>query len=97
MENNFGEEFDLKTFKAFIGVEEQQMKKPYSLPPMLDLNRIIQDVYGVDPEQLTPAVRQGFKTQLLQDNYKRVKEDIQLLVDFEVAEFGIVFKERNAK
>jgi hypothetical protein len=95
--DNFGEEFDLKTFKAFIGVEEQQMKKPYSLPPMLDLNRIIQDVYGIDPEQLTPAVRQGFKTQLLQDNYKRVKEDVQLLVDFEVAEFGIVFKERNAK
>jgi len=93
--DNFGEEFDLKTFKAFIGVEEQQMQKPHQLPPMLDLDSIIRDMYGVDPADVTPAMRQAFKTQLLQDNYRRVKEDIQLLVNFEVLEFGIVFKERK--
>lgn len=93
--DNFGEEFDLKTFKAFIGVEEQAMKKPHQLPPMLDLDGIMREVYSVDPADVTPAMRQVFKTQLLQDNYRRVKEDIQLLVDCEVAEFGIVFKERK--
>ncbi|RYF64396.1 MAG: mobilization protein, partial [Cytophagaceae bacterium] len=93
--DNFGEEQDLKTFKCFIGVETEQMKKPHKLPPMLDLNALIQDVYGIDPANLTPALRQRYKAQLLQDNYKRVKEDIQLLVDFEVADFGIVFKEKK--
>jgi len=93
--DNYGEEFDLKTFKAFIGVEEQQMKKPHQLPPMLDLDGILRDLYDVDPSNVTPAMRQAFKTQLLQDNYRRVKEDIQLLVEAEVADFGIVFKERK--
>ncbi len=92
--DNFGEEQDLKTFKCFIGVETGQMKKPHKLPPMLDLNALIHEVYDVEPANLTPALRQRYKAQLLQDNYKRVKEDIQLLVDFEVADFGIVFKEK---
>lgn len=94
--DNFGEEFDLKTFKSFIGVEQEQMKKPHKLPPMLDLDGIIRDVYGVDPESITPATRQTYKSRLLQDNYKRVKEDVQLLIEFEVAHFGIVFKEQKA-
>ncbi|MBO0931894.1 TraM recognition domain-containing protein [Fibrella sp. HMF5036] len=93
--DNFGEEQDLKTFKCFIGVETEQMKKPHKLPPMLDLNALIHDVYGIDPANLTPALRQTYKAQLLQDNYKRVKEDIQILVDFEVADFGIVFREKK--
>ncbi|MGF7218781.1 hypothetical protein GGR92_004960 [Spirosoma lacussanchae] len=93
--DNFGEEFDLKTFRAFIGVETDQMKKPHQLPPMLDLDGIIREVYRTDPIDLTPADRQAFKARLLQDNYHRVKEDIQLLVDCEVTEFGIVFKERK--
>lgn len=93
--DNFGEEFDLKTFKAFIGVETEQMKKPHQLPPMLDLDSIIREVYRADPNHMTSDVRQTYKSQLLHDNYRRVKEDIQLLVDAEVAEFGIVFKDRK--
>ncbi|MCY7358413.1 MAG: TraM recognition domain-containing protein [Rudanella sp.] len=93
--DNFGEELELKTFKSFIGVETEQMKKPHKLPPMLDLDGLIRDVYGVDPTTLSPAHRQNFKSRLLQDNYKRVKEDVRLLVDFEVADFGIVVKERK--
>lgn len=94
--DNFGEEFDLKTFKSFIGVETEQLKKTHQLPPMLDLDGLLRDVYNVDAADLTPAMRQAFKSQLLQDNYKRVKEDIQLLVDFEVADFGIVLKDRKS-
>ncbi|XAZ81942.1 YWFCY domain-containing protein (plasmid) [Fibrella sp. ES10-3-2-2] len=94
--DNFGEELDLKTFKCLISVDSEQLKKPHKLPPMLDLDGIIRDVYGGNPGTLTPTERQHYKTQLLQDNYRRVKEDIQLLVDYEVAEFGIVFKERKA-
>lgn len=92
--DNFGEEFDLKTFRAFIGVEEEELRKYHQLPVMLDLDAIIKDVYGANPTDMTPDMRQRFKTRMLQDNYRRVKEDIQLLVDTEIKEFGIVVKAR---
>lgn len=93
--DNFGEECDLKTFKAYVAVEQGQLKKTYSLPVMSDIRQLVKDLYGQDYEELSAEDQLVWKNQLLQDNYKRIKNDIKLLIDFECAEFGIELKEKK--
>ena len=93
--DNFGEECDLKTFKAYISVEENQLKKTHKLPLMNDIGKLVQDLYGQDYNALSAEDQLGWKNQLLQDNYKRIKNDIKLLIEFECAEFSIELKDKK--
>jgi hypothetical protein len=93
--DNFGEECDLKTFKAYIAVEQEQLKKTHKLPVMNDIGQLVEALYGQPYHQLGAEEQLGWKNQLLQDNYRRIKNDIKLLIDVECAEFGIEVKEKK--
>lgn len=87
--DNFGEEFDLKTFKAFVSVEKDQLKKTQKLPKINDLAVMVEKKYKVDYQKLTESERLSFRNKLLQEHYHRVKQDISLLIEYEMAEYGI--------
>lgn len=88
--DNFGEEFDLKTFKAFVSVEQEQLKKTKKLPKINDLTALIEERYGInDYQNQTELEKTAFKNRLLQEHYHRVKQDISLLIAYEMAEYGI--------
>jgi hypothetical protein len=87
--DNFGEEFDLKTFKAFVSVEKDQLKKTQKLPKINDLAGLVEKKYDVDYQKLTESEKLSFRNRLLQEHYHRVKQDISLLIEYEMAEYGI--------
>ena len=88
--DNFGEEFDLKTFKAFVSVEQEQLKKTKKLPKINDLTALIEERYGInDYQNQTELEKTALKNRLLQEHYHRVKQDISLLIAYEMAEYGI--------
>lgn len=87
--DNFVEECDLKTFKAYVSVEEGQLKKTHTLPVMNDIGKLVYELYGQEYDTLSAEDQLGRKNQLLQDNYKRIKNDIKLLIEFECVEFRI--------
>lgn len=87
--DNFGEEFDLKTFKAFVSVEKDQLKKTQKLPKINDLAGLVQKKYDIDYQNLTESEKLSFRSRLLQEHYHRVKQDISLLIEYEMAEYGI--------
>lgn len=87
--DNFGEEFDLKTFKAFVSVEKDQLKKTQKLPKINDLAILVEKKYDVDYQKLTESEKLSFRNRLLQEHYHRVKQDISLLIEYEMAEYGI--------
>lgn len=87
--DNFGEEFDLKTFKAFVSVEKDQLKKTKKLPKINDLAVLVEKKYDVDYQKLTESEKLSFRNRLLQEHYHRVKQDISLLIEYEMAEYSI--------
>ncbi|WP_375448461.1 YWFCY domain-containing protein [uncultured Fibrella sp.] len=95
--DNFGEEFDLKAFKAFVVVEEAQLKKDHKLPVINDLSKIINRKYadqlkaaGHDLyDNLPDSEKMHWRNRLLQEHYYRVKQDISLLVEYESVRHGL--------
>ena len=87
--DNFGEEFDLKTFKAFVSVEKDQLQKSEKLPKINDLGRLVEKKYEIDYYALTEPEKVSYKNKLLQEHYHRVKQDISLLIEYEMAEYQI--------
>lgn len=100
--DNFGEEFDLKAFKAFVVVEEEPLKKPYKLPVINDLGALITQKYSValqaagyaHYDELPEADKATWRNRLLQDHYYRVKQDIGLLVEYESERHGLALQEK---
>ena len=104
--DNFGEEFDLKTFKAFIVVEETQsgnqpIEKKHKLPVINDLGKLIDQKYaeGLKAagqstyEQLSESEKLYWRNRLLQEQYYRVKQDIGLLIEQESIRYGLTLHE----
>lgn len=104
--DNFGEEFDLKAFKAFIVVEETQsghqpIEKKHKLPVINDLGKLIDQKYAeglkaagqFTYEQLSETEKLYWRNRLLQEQYYRVKQDIDLLIEHESIRHGLTLHE----
>ncbi len=104
--DNFGEEFDLKAFKAFIVVEETQsghqpVEKKHKLPVINDLGKLINQKYAdvlkaaghSTYEQLPDSEKLYWRNRLLQEQYYRVKQDIGLLIEHESIRHGLTLHE----
>ena len=99
--DNFGEEFDLKAFKAFIAVEEVKTDKKHKLPIINDLGKLINQKYaealaqsGYSAyEDVPDADKAYWRNRLLQEHYYRVKQDIGLLVEQESIRFSLALRQ----
>lgn len=87
--DNFGEEFDLKTFKAFVSVEQDQLTKTEKLPKINDLTALLERKYNIDYQKLPEPEKVACKNKLLQEHYHRVKQDVALLIEYEMVACGI--------
>ena len=45
--------------------------------------------YEIDYQNLSESEKLSFKNRLLQEHYHRVKQDISLLIEYEMAEYDI--------
>ncbi|SEJ74713.1 Type IV secretion-system coupling protein DNA-binding domain-containing protein [Dyadobacter sp. SG02] len=80
--DNFGEEFDLKSFKSFFVVDQEGMKKQVKTPPaIVNISKLVSKMY---PSSLyNDSEKEQWKKRILRDNYKRIKRDVIDLIQFE--------------
>jgi hypothetical protein len=72
-----------------VSVEKDQLKKTQKLPKINDLAVLVERKYEIDYQKLTESEKLSFRNRLLQQHYHRVKQDISLLIEYEMAEYGI--------
>lgn len=102
--DNFGEEFDLKAFKAFVVVEDKPLEKQHKLPVINDLGKLITQKYSAALQaagyaaydELPDADKASWRNRLLQDHYYRVKQDIGLLIAHESNRHGLTLNKEQA-
>lgn len=84
--DNFGEEINLKTFKAIIRVDQEGMKKSTNSPPLIkDIGKLVMQYYP--DANYDPKDKQYWKTRLLEDNYRSIKREVTELIRLEYEEF----------
>ena len=99
--DNLGQSFEFRKFKANIANEREIIQSNRKIPKFNDLSNDIfkqfkddfdwpTDDRGPLPfDQLNPKVQQSYKEKLLKLHVKRIKQDMLLLVQEEIADFNL--------
>ncbi len=84
--DNFGEEIQLKTFKAVIRVDQAGMKKSTDSPPLIkNIGELVKQYYP--GSHYDPKDKAQWKIRLLEDNYRSIKREVAELIRLEYEEF----------
>lgn len=105
--DNLGQTAEFRKFKANISNEPGVIGVKTKIPKFNDLNPLLEKQFSQDPawtvddkgpvppEKLPAKLREYFKEQLLRLHVKRIQQDMILMVNTELADFGFTIDEKS--